>query len=91
MSMVASEITVSETLCRKFWWHIFMTWPHLLPPATLIVLSDLDRLVPTPEVRSMLSATHAEVMTHPKHHHGDFLFDAPWQDEIVDRMQRLAM
>jgi len=39
----------------------------------------------------MLSATHAEVMTHPKHHHGDFLFDAPWQDEIVDRMQRLAM
>jgi len=53
MSMVASEITVSETLCRKFWWHIFMTWPHLLPPATLIVLSDLDRLVPTPEVISV--------------------------------------
>ena len=35
----------------------------------------------------MLGTTGAQVLHHPKHHHGDFLFDGQWQNEIVSRMQ----
>jgi hypothetical protein len=43
-------MTIAETMCRKFWWHTFMTWPDLLPKATIVVLSAMDNLVPMPEV-----------------------------------------
>mmetsp|Transcript_11195 Transcript_11195/g.31753 ORF Transcript_11195/g.31753 Transcript_11195/m.31753 type:complete len:94 (-) Transcript_11195:258-539(-) len=77
---------MAETMCRKFWWHTFMAWPHLLPKSTLVVLSELDNLVPVPEVLSLMGSTGVEVMRHPKHHHGDLLFDKVWQREIINKI-----
>ncbi|KAK9804722.1 hypothetical protein WJX72_001924 [[Myrmecia] bisecta] len=90
--IVARDLIIAETFCRKFIWHALMLWPHEMPRDALIVLSAKDDLVPGELVKVQLQASNspARVMYHPTAGHGGFLVDFEWQRQVIENMEAIV-
>lgn len=85
------DLTIAQTICRRFHWAELMLWPDDLPRrerSALIVLSGRDDLVPAQLVQAQFAADGhpAEVMYHARLGHGGLLLDAAWMREVVARV-----
>lgn len=57
--IVTRDLIIAEAICRHFWWHTMILWPHELPPSSVLLLSVDDDLVPCSLVRRQLAAAVA--------------------------------
>jgi hypothetical protein len=89
------DLTIAQTICRRFHWAELMLWPDDLPRrerGALVVLSGQDDLVPARLVQAQFAADGhpAEVMYHPRLGHGGTLLDAAWMEVVVARVAAIV-
>lgn len=87
--ILAKELAVAETFCRKFLWYELILWPQEVPRGSIVALAGRDDLVPSELVAASLGKG-VQVLYEAEGTHGECLINLPCADRVAHAVGRMV-
>ncbi|KAL1923426.1 uncharacterized protein VTP21DRAFT_8406 [Calcarisporiella thermophila] len=83
--LLQTELGISRVVCRAFWWHEALLFPHQLPQKlpTFVFISGGDRIVHGPRLRTYLERYNMNIIYWANAPHADFIIRTDKQYQIL--------
>ncbi|MEW5297299.1 MAG: hypothetical protein WDW36_000516 [Sanguina aurantia] len=88
--LVARDMHVAATFCRRFYWSDVNLWPDQILDKTLVVLHGKDELIEVEKVHALVLRHASKLLLHKDYGHADFLFHPAWCDVLVSNIAQMA-
>ncbi len=88
--ILARELAVAETFCRKFLWYELILWPQEVPRGSIVALAGADDLVPSELVVESLNKG-VQVLYDADGTHGECLINLRCADRVANAVGRMVV
>ena len=89
--MASTELTISHSIGRHFWWHQNILWFEQFPhkgTRTSVLLSGQDSIVPSDKVRAYLEHRGVSTLYYPHLTHGGFMANGDIRWKVIQTVAK---